>query len=40
MWRQARWGLGAQPVSLLDPEPMLLVNDDHAKPLKLDGLLQ
>ena len=40
MWRQARWGLGAQPVPLLDSEPVLLVNDDHAEPLKLDGLLQ
>ena len=32
--------LGAQPVSLLDTEPVLLVDDDHAELVEFDGVLQ
>ena len=32
--------LGAQPISLLDAEPVLFVDHHHAEPLELDGVLQ
>ena len=38
--RQSVGCLGAQPVSLLDTEPVLFVDDDHAEPLELHRLLQ
>ena len=38
--RQPVGSLGAQPVSLLNTEPVLFVDDDHAEPLELHRLLQ
>ena len=32
-------GLGAQPISLLDTEPVLLVDHHHAELMKLHGVL-
>ena len=38
--RQTGRGLGAQPISLLDAEPVLFVDHHHAEPLEFDGVLQ
>lgn len=40
MRRDALRGLGPQPVSLLDAEPVLLVDDHHAEVVEFDGVLQ
>ena len=40
MRRHAFGSLGAQPVSLFDTEPMLLVDDHHAEPVEVHSLLQ
>ena len=40
MRRDTLGRLGAQPISLLDAEPVLFVDDDHAEAMKLDGILQ